>query len=137
VIAHEVGHATQRRQILREVLLCVSVTVALGAGVLVEGVHETQGGKISILTSVMLLGVLFAWAALIVWGLEKRALNREFEADAIAVEMCGHNSVLAVLRKLKAGSAEITRRITRMEAEFSLQQAMQALSARTEEISDA
>lgn len=115
VLAHEMGHVTQRWACLRDVFLCAGITVALGVAIIIAALHETQRGRIPILTAAALLSLLFIWASLMVRWMEQMRLRQEFEADAIAVDLCGHDTVLAVLRSLNDGSSEIAQRIARME----------------------
>jgi hypothetical protein len=116
ILAHEVGHVTQRWTTLRDILLCAAITIALGVAIVVASVHETHRGRIPILTAATLLAVMFSWAALMVRWLENTRLNQEFEADAVAAHLCGNDSALAVLRSLNDGSSEIARRVARMES---------------------
>lgn len=116
VLVHEVGHVTQRWTSLRDIFLGAGITVGLSGAIIIAALHETQRGRIPILTAAALFAVLFSWAALMVRWLVKRRLNQEFEADAIAADLCGRDSVLAMLRSLNDGSSEIAKRVARMES---------------------
>ena len=111
-LAHEVGHALQRRQILKEVVpvllvLPFSFVVVLVVALILAPEPLVLCG----LSATYLVAVVGAMRRFERW-FEPRYVEREIEADTVAVALCGAASTINMLQSGPPGrSAEIVARL--------------------------
>ncbi len=103
IVAHEVGHATQRQELLLEKALLIGVVIAIVA--LTYWSHKQFVRMFpdqfiaSIAVVITCLAILMEGAGMgVTKWIDPRELSREFEADEFAVMMCGQNSTIQTLQ---------------------------------------
>lgn len=118
-LAHEVGHASQRREILFEL---VTPLTGIAVWVITSAVLWAIEDPHPILQMLTFFGVLPLFLyGLSRWrnGFEVRYVERELRADAISASQCGASAALSLLRTFDRGegtSSEIRSRLEQLEA---------------------
>ena len=117
--AHEVGHASQRREILFEL---VTPLTGIAVWVITSAVLWAIEDPHPIIQTLTFFGVLPLFLyGLSRWrnGFEVRYVERELRADAISASQCGAPAALSLLRSFDHGestSSEIRTRLEQLEA---------------------
>lgn len=118
-LAHEVGHATQRMEIILDVTPIVLAAVCLFSSCLAFAYFDVRN-------KVVIVAALFSMLALLAIGdrwfkrwFEPRYISREVHADAVSAKLCGVEKALALLRTFVTGNVvgpEIRARLEHLEA---------------------
>ncbi|WP_181004952.1 M48 family metalloprotease [Ralstonia pickettii] len=123
-LAHEVGHVTQRRAIIMDVVpfLVASIFIAAAFCFCSYLALGYFAGHNQVVVAAALASMLALFAIGLRWferWFEPRYISRELHADAVSAKLCGAAKALALMRSFSTGSAvsaEIRARLEHLEA---------------------
>jgi heat shock protein HtpX len=114
VMAHELAHVKHRDILISTIAACMAAAIStlanylmfFGGGSSEEGEEEGGGGGVGGIIAILVMTMLFPFAAMLIQMAISR--SREYEADRLGAEICGDPAALAsALAKISSHAKQI------------------------------